>query len=240
MKLIAYMSNGYPTLEDSRERMKMFLEAGVDIVEADFPSKDPYLDSEYLQKRIFKALENESNIDVYMDSLLQLQDEVPGIEYLVNIYPETLREIGVEKFVDFMRKIGQDNVLFVGNSDPEIRKELEKHNLYASSFVTREMLPEDLEVTKNANGFVYLQAFGDENTYSKEYPTLKDCVDKVRTVCDGRPIYCGIGIHSNERLAAVRDAGADGAFLGSIVLRKEDAGEDLRPYLEELHQIANQ
>lgn len=240
MKLIAYLSNGYPTLEESNARGKFFVEHGVDILEADFPGHDPYLDSEYLQRRIFAALKNESNYDVYMDALIKLQEEVPGVEYLVNIYEYTVREIGVDKFVNFMRKIKQNQVLLIGITDPAVRQELEAHGLYASSYVTRSMLPQELELAKAANGFVYMQGFGDESEFSKEYPTLKDCVTKVKEVIGTeRPVYVGVGLHTFERIREVQQSGADGAFLGSIILRKEDAGEDMGEYLSKIREIAN-
>lgn len=240
MKLIAYLSNGYPTLVESNTRGKFFVEHGVDILEADFPGSDPYLDSEYLQRRIFAALHNESNYDVYMDMLIKLQEEVPGVQYLVNIYEYTVREIGMQKFVEFMQKINQNQVLLIGTTIPAVRKELEQHQLYASSYVTRGMLPVDLELAGLSNGFIYMQGFGDESEYSKEYPTLKDCINKVREVIGrNRPIYVGVGLHSFERVREVQQSGADGAFLGSIILRREDAGEDMGEYLKKLRAIAD-
>lgn len=241
MKLIAYLSNGYPTLEKSNQRGKFFVENGVDIIEADFPAKDPYLDSYYLRSRIFTALDAEANYDRYIEMLVKLLDDVPGMQYLVNIYEETLKEIGIEKFVDFMRKIGQNQVLLVGKTDETVRDALEANQLYASSFVTRAMLEEDLELAGRSNGFIYLEGFGDESTYSKDYPTLKDCVQKVREVIGpDRQIYVGIGLHTLDRIRETARAGADGGFLGSIILRKEDAGEDMAAYLKEIRQAANE
>jgi tryptophan synthase alpha chain len=240
MKLIAYLSNGYPTLEESNARGKFFIQHGIDILEADFPGSDPYLDSEYLQRRIFAALKNESNYDKYMEMLIKLKVETPGVQYLINIYEYTIREIGVEKFIRFMHNINQSQVLLIGKTDPDVRKALKENQLYVSSYVTRGMLSEDLELASNSNGFVYMQGFGDEKEYSNEYPTLKDCVTKVREVIGSdRPIYVGVGLHTFERVVQVQQSGADGAFLGSIVLRKEDSGEDMSEYLSKLRKIAD-
>ena len=128
----------------------------------------------------------------------------------------------------------------IGITDPAVRQELEAHGLYASSYVTRSMLPQELELAKAANGFVYMQGFGDESEFSKEYPTLKDCVTKVKEVIGTeRPVYVGVGLHTFERIREVQQSGADGAFLGSIILRKEDAGEDMGEYLSKIREIAN-
>ena len=107
MKLIAYLSNGYPTLEESNARGKFFVELWRGHPRSRFPRARSYLDSNTCKGVFFAALKNESNYDVYMDALIKLQEEVPSVEYLVNIYEYTVREIGVDKFVSFMRKIKQ-------------------------------------------------------------------------------------------------------------------------------------
>ena len=238
MKLIAYLSNGYPNLKESNNRAIEFVKAGVDIIEADFPSKDPYLDSEYLQNRIFAALKEESNYDKYMQSLLNLSNSLKNVEFLINIYPETIREIGLDKFLEFMNKLNQNEVLLVGNKDLEVRKKLEKAGLSVSVFVTRKMNEEDLKIAKEGNGFVYMEAFAYDGSTNKDYPDLKDCVAKVRSLIGDRKIYCGVGIHTKELFKQVKDSGADGAFLGSILLKMEDDGEDVLGYIKELKSIA--
>lgn len=239
MKLIAYLSNGYPSLDKSSERAIEFVESGVDVIEADFPAKDPYLDSDYLKNRIFNALKNDDNYDNYMNELLDLSKKLDGVEFLINIYPETLREIGFDKFAKFMDDLGQKEILLVGNTDPDAKKKLIEMGLKVSAFVTREMKQEDLNYASESNGFVYLEAFSYEDKNSDKYPELKDCLKKVReTIGPDRKIYCGVGIHNEELLKEVKEAGADGAFLGSIVLRKEDAGEDVSEYIRKLNKIA--
>ena len=58
MKLICYLSNGYPTIESSVEMAGIYSEAGCDVIEIDFPSRNPYLESELISGRMAKALEN--------------------------------------------------------------------------------------------------------------------------------------------------------------------------------------
>lgn len=239
MKLIAYLSNGYPSLEESTKRGIDFVEAGVDVLEADLPSTDPYLDSPFLQKRIFAALDKEADYEKYMESLLSLRKKLPNTEFLVNIYVETLDQIGLERFISFMRDLKENQVLLVGDGYDNLRKGLEDAGLYASSYVTRQMRKEELELAQRANGFVYMQAFWNDDENSKEYPTIKACVKKVREIIGpDRQIYCGVGIHTPEKLREVYEAGADGAFLGSIVLEIEGYQDQLN-CIKELRKVAD-
>jgi len=240
MKLIAYLSNGYPSLDDSLRRGIDYVGAGVDIIEADIPSHDPYLDSDYLKKRILSALDREPDYEKYMASLLELKKAVPDAGFMVNIYVETLAGIGVDRFSAFMNDLGEKEVLLVGPEFKGLRSELETLGFYASSFVTREMCEEDLELASRSNGFIYLEGFNDNKKYNQEYPELKDCVAKVREIIGyKRNIYVGIGVHTPERLAEVRESGADGAFLGSMVLKKENDKEEQLKFLRHLRLIAD-
>lgn len=240
MKLIGYLSNGYPTLEASRERAKHYVNNGVDIIEADFPTQDPYLDSDFLKVRIFGALDQTTDYELYMDNILQIKKENKDVDFLINIYEATVKEIGYDRFAQFMGELGQNEVLLAGKEYPEVREELEARNLYASSFVTRAMEPEDLELAGESNGFIYMQGFGEPSEYSKEYPTLKECVAKVRSVIGPeRNIFVGIGVHTPELLEEVYESGADGSFLGSIVIKKEADKNVQGEYLQELRRIAD-
>ena len=48
MNLICYLSNGYPTIEKSIEVAQTYVSAGCDMIEIDFPSRDPFLEGEFI------------------------------------------------------------------------------------------------------------------------------------------------------------------------------------------------
>lgn len=239
MKLIGYLSNGYPTLEESKERALRYVKNGVEIIEADFPAEDPYLDNDLLKSRIFKARENTTNYEDYMEAIIDLHKELPNIELMINIYERTLLVIGVDRFAEFMKEINTNAFLLAGNEFPELRKQLEDKGLFMSSFVTRAMHEEDLKLAGESNGFIYMEGFGDETKYSAKYPELKDCIQKVRSIIGNeRKINCGIGVHTPELLKEVYDAGADGVFLGSMVIKLEDDLEKQEALIRDLSLIA--
>ena len=239
MKLIGYLSNGYPTIEDSKERAIRYVNNGIEIIEADFPAEDPYLDNDLLKARIFKARENTSDYEDYMAAIVDIHKTMPDIKIMINIYERTLQVIGIERFVRFMKDIDENDFLLAGNEFPQLRDELEKHDLYLSSFVTRAMHEEDLKLAARSNGFIYLEGFGDESKYSPIYPNLKDCAKKVRSIIgDDRNIFCGIGVHTPELLKEVYEAGCDGVFLGSMVIKLEDNLDEQSKLIQDLAKIA--
>lgn len=66
MKLICYLSNGYPTLEESERMAQTYVASGVDTIEIDFPSRNPFLESEFIANRMRIALTNCDNYGNYM------------------------------------------------------------------------------------------------------------------------------------------------------------------------------
>ena len=56
MEIICYLSNGYPTIEVSYNMAVEYADAGCKMMEVDFPSRNPYLESDYIAGRMKKAL----------------------------------------------------------------------------------------------------------------------------------------------------------------------------------------
>ena len=56
MEIICYLSNGYPTIEASYNMAMEYADAGCKMMEVDFPSRNPYLESDYIAGRMEKAL----------------------------------------------------------------------------------------------------------------------------------------------------------------------------------------
>ena len=101
MEIICYLSNGYPTIEASYKIAHEYADAGCKMMEVDFPSRNPYLESDFLKARMGKALEACDDYDKYMESIIRLKKEFPEIKMLVLAYENTVLEIGTEKFINF-------------------------------------------------------------------------------------------------------------------------------------------
>ena len=53
MEIICYLSNGYPTIEASYNMAVEYADAGCRMMEVDFPSRNPYLESDYIAGKIY-------------------------------------------------------------------------------------------------------------------------------------------------------------------------------------------
>lgn len=219
MKLICYLSNGYPSIEKSIEMAKNYVDAGCDIIEVDFPSKNPYLEGEYIANRMKVALENCSDYEKYMDGIVRIKKENPHTKFILLSYENTLLEIGVERFISFCRENGFSDMIYVGSNNLEVMEKLINNGIKLSCYVQFHMPEEEVEAALTSNGFVYMQAKPTTGNINPEFPTLKHCIDHLKKRGVNREIYCGVGIYTPEDIKMARDAGADGVFVGSTILK---------------------
>lgn len=218
MEVILYLSNGYPSLESSYQTAIEYADAGCRMMEIDFPSRDPYLEGEYIADRMAKALEVCDDYEKYMESMVRIKERLPEVHFLVLAYENTIEEIGTERFIKFCKDNEFEDVLMVGLKDETVKNEMIKSGLKVSCYVQFHMLPEEIESAKASNGFVYMQAKPNGNI-NPDYPTLKDCIRHLRDCGIDRPIYCGVGVHAPEDVKMVKEAGGDAAFVGSTILK---------------------
>ena len=239
MDIILYLSNGYPTLDASLQMAKEYADAGCGIIEIDFPSHDPYLESKLIAGRMAKSLEACDDYDKYMEEIVRVKQELPNVKLLVLSYENTIQEIGPDKFIKFCLDNDFKDVLLVGLSSNEIKDKIIAAGIRVSCYVQFQMLPEEIESAKNSNGFVSLQAKPNETQgyVNPKYPTLKDCVQCLRDAGIDRPIYCGVGVHAPEDVKMVKEAGGDAAFVGSAILKLQD---DIPAMKEKIREFAAQ
>ena len=220
MEIICYLSSGYPTIESSIEVANDYAKAGCKIIEVDFPSRDPYLEGEYIADRMKKALEYCDDYNKYMDFIVSLKRNLPDVKLLVLAYENTVEEIGVDKFIRFSLDNDLKDILLVGVKDDTIKNKIISAGLLVSCYVHFHLTEEEIELAKRSNGFVYLQAkpYADQILHPK-YKTLKDAVGYLRELGIDRPIYCGVGVHEPKDVTTVKEAGGDAAFVGSAILK---------------------
>lgn len=239
MNLICYLSNGYPTIESSIQMAKEYVDAGCNILEIDFPSHDPFLESELISNRMSRALEVCDDYEKYMEEIVTIHRELPEAKILVLSYENTIEAIGISKFIAFCKENGFEDVLLVGLTSNKIKDQIIAAGLKVSCYVQFQMLEEEIESAKQSNGFVYMQAkaVADQGYVNEKYPTLKDCIQGLRDHGIDRPIYCGVGVHTPEDARMVKEAGADGAFIGSTILNLQNDLPAMKAKIKEFADV---
>lgn len=223
MDLICYLSNGYPSIESSIDVAKTYVEAGCDIIEIDFPSRDPFLEGEFISNRMSEALKACDDYDKYMEGMIKIKKLLPQTAFILLVYENTIKEIGVEKFINFCIENNFNDIILCGLEDDKIKNSIISNNLRVSCYVQRKLDRTEILYAKESNGFVYLQAkTRDISEINETYPTLESCISYLRKEGIDRPIYCGVGIHSPEDALCAKNAKADAIFVGSAILKVQE------------------
>ncbi len=237
MKLICYLCNGYPSIEKSIEVAKLYADAGCDIIEIDFPSPDPYLESDLIKGRMAKALEACSDYDAYMEGMIRIKHNLPQTRFILMVYENVIHAIGYEKFIRFCLDNDFRDMILVGIQDDVIKNKLIADGIRVSCYVQFSLLEQEVAYAKQSNGFVYMQAKPAPGQARPEYPELKDCIRYLREQGITNPIYCGVGIHQPEDAAMAKAAGADAVFVGSTILKLHDEPEKMAAKIREFSAV---
>ncbi len=234
MNLIGYLSNGYPTIEDSIEMAKTYFNAGCDIIEIDFPDTNPFLENELIQSRMQKALENCSDYDKYMEGMIKVKKDIPNAKFILLAYESTVKKIGKEKFASFAIDNGFLDLIYVGLENNEIKDYLISRGMKVSCYVQYQLDDKEVDYALSSNGFTYLQAKPTHGKMKDGYETLDKCIKYLKDKGIKEQIYCGVGVHTVDDVAMVKEAGADGAFVGSAILKLHDNKEALIQMIKDL------
>ncbi|SHE65251.1 tryptophan synthase subunit alpha [Clostridium fallax] len=235
-KLISYLSFGYPSIDKSLEMAKHYIESGCDMIECDFPTDNAFLDSELISGRMKKALESCSDYDKYFEGIKTLRKLYPQIPLILLAYDHTIRKIGVEKYVDFCKENNTMDMILVGIEDESVKKKLIDNGIKISCYVQYFLDKREIEIAKNSNGFTYMQGKPTNCKPKEGYETLKDCINYLRESGLKNPVYCGVGISTPEDIKMAKDAGADGVFVGSAIMNRQNDIEEMKRYIRLLKE----
>lgn len=212
----------------------IYSEAGCDVIEIDFPSRNPYLESELISGRMAKALENCSDFQSYMEGMQEAKKKNPNTSFILLSYENTIKEMGYGAFEKFCLEQGFLDLILVGLEDDTIKNKLIEAGIRVSCYVQYHLDEAEVESAIHSNGFVYLQAKPTTGNVNPDYPELKDCIQYLRSRGITRPIYCGVGIYQPEDVRMAKEAGADGVFVGSTILKLHDDVPALKEKIKEL------
>ena len=240
MRLICYLSNGYPSIEASVRLAQEYVEAGCDIIEVDFPAVNPYLESEYIAGRMKAALEKCDDYGEYMDGIKQMKNNHPDTKFIIIAYEDTILSIGLERFVAFCLENDICDIIYVGGTNEQAKNRLVESGIKISCYVQFHMPEEEIDAAQNSNGFVYMQAKPTNGNVNVQYPALKDCIDELRRRGIAQEIYAGVGIHTIEDLQLARESGADAVFVGSSILKLQEDVPRMKAVIAEFKKACNE
>lgn len=230
--LVSGVPVGYPSLEETRRLVDLYIESGIDIVEFSMPAKDPYIDSKIIAESNVRALDLEPNLDRYFDTMYAIRKERPDEPFYMMAYADLIQSYGLEEFVKHLVKIGIDGIELPDKDEmvPELAEELDallKDNEIYRIYILHHPFDEEYleEIAKDASGFIILQSAADQKgERPKVLPDNRTHIEKVRANTD-IPVILGYGIRDAERAKEAVAMEPDGVLVGTSMVEHINDGD---------------
>jgi tryptophan synthase alpha chain len=245
--LIPFTVLGDPDIETSLEIIKAIINGGADILELGIAFSDPIADGPTIQSADIRALEKHIDTDKAFEMIKQIR-AFTDIPVGLLVYYNLVLQRYPEKFYSDAKKAGVNGILIADMPVEEadnIVKIAKKTGIDTVFIVSPLTSDERLrEITKNTTGFVYvvsrLGVTGARKDISQGTISL---LKRIRPLT--RLTLCvGFGISTADHVERLCKAGADGAIVGSAIVKlieknmnnKKRMLEDISKFVKELKQ----
>jgi tryptophan synthase alpha chain len=233
--LVAYLMGHDPDPKAFFANAASLIEGGADILEVGIPFSDPVADGPVIQAAGARALSAGATPQKILDAIGELSSQF-AIPLVVLTYYNPILAMGIEQFMRNASDKGVSGIVVPDlpmEEGDKFRDMALKHNIdsiYLAAPNTSEKRL--LSIVEKSTGFVYLVSLygvtGPRDTLS---PQAVETVKKVTSLTKGRiPVSAGFGISQPQHVSALLRAGADGAIVGSALVRTvaehlDDPGE---------------
>jgi len=220
--LVPFIVIGDPDYNTSLKIVKTIVESGADILELGFPFSDPIADGPTIQAADVRALKKGINTDKNFKFIKEIR-KFTDIPIGLLVYYNLIYQRGINKFFYDCKLAGITSVLAadvpVEEAD-DIIQAARKHKIDTVFIVSPLTDNKRLkEITKKTKGFIYIVArLGVTGARQDMQQSTLKLIKRVKKQTK-LPLCVGFGISKPEHIKAICKAGADGAIVGSAIVK---------------------
>ena len=221
--LMPFLTAGDPNLATTRAALLALKEAGADLVELGIPYSDPLADGPVIQAAAGRALAAGTTLAGVLELLSSLKGELE-LPVVLFTYSNPLLNCGMESFCQQAAAAGAAGLLV-----PDLPlEEAERLSPIAAAagldlvlLVAPTTPPQRMaRIVAASRGFTYLVSVtGVTGERSQMETRVAGLVQQIKAL-GPTPVAVGFGISGVEQAVQVRDWGADGAIVGSALVKR--------------------
>ncbi len=244
--LICYVVAGYPDIRTSEDIITSLINGGADIIEIGIPFSDPIADGSAIQDAIQNSLTSGTTPDMCLELASRIRKTFPDIPLIIMTYSNILFRKGYIQFAQQAKESGIDGFIVPDIPIEEAKEYLDsvkKIGISAIFLVSPNTSEKRLKIiSKICTGFLYvISIFGTtgERKGFDEY-TIESIKRVKKVIADNLPLAVGFGISNPQHVRYMIDAGADGAIIGSAIIKKIKETENKDLLLNTLNRFAHE
>jgi tryptophan synthase alpha chain len=220
LALIAYLTVGYPRIDDTPSLVEAAAQSGADAIELGIPFSDPLADGRTIQAASQVALAGGVTVARSLDAakMARRKTDVP---LLFMTYLNPILAYGLERFCRAASEAGVDGLIVPDlppSESAELRRAADAHGIDLVFFVAPTSSVAGIAAAcQAATGFIYCIAVtGVTGARAQLDPAVLPMIETVRRHTQ-LPIVVGFGISKPEHLEALTGK-ADGVIVASALL----------------------
>ncbi len=221
--LMPFVMAGDPDIETTVQILLRLEEAGADLIELGIPHSDPLADGPVIQASASRALKSGTTISGVLNMLSSLKGKL-SIPIILFTYSNILLSRGIEAFCQDASEAGVSG-LVVPDLPLEEAERLSplalKEGLDLILLVAPTTPKERMKrISDSSSGFTYLVSVtgvtGERAIVEDRVESLVEELSKFSSL----PIAVGFGISGPDQIRQVSSWGADGAIVGSALVKR--------------------
>lgn len=193
-----------------------------DLLEIGFPYSDPLADGPTIQNADNRALRSGSNTDEVFEFIKKIRS-VTDVPITVLAYANIVYQRGIERFYLDAKKAGVDGVLVpdvpVEESGPFV--DASRNARIDPIFIVTHTTTNNRlkKILRRAKGYLYvISVLGVTGARSSISPKIPRLIKRIK--CNtSLPLAVGFGISERKHLKILKKSGADGAIVGSALIK---------------------
>jgi len=223
LALMPFIMAGDPNIEITSEILLKLQENGADLIELGIPYSDPLADGPVIQLAASRALKSGTSLRKVIKLLESLKGKL-NIPIILFSYLNPLLCFGFEQFCEMASNAGVSGLII---PDLPLEEAYKFSKIVSNHYMDLILLVAPTtpfermkQISNHTKGFTYLVSVtgvtGERNNMENRVENLIAKLKEVNT----NPIAVGFGISEIKHIQQVRKWGADGAIVGSALVKR--------------------
>ncbi|MEJ5928504.1 tryptophan synthase subunit alpha [Corynebacterium sp. H128] len=227
-KFVPFVMLGDPGPAECLKIIDTLIAAGADALELGIPFSDPVADGPTIQRSHLRA--SATDVHVALDLIAQIRAKYPALPIGLLVYGNVAFSLGFDEFYGAVAAAGADSVLIpdVPIRESRLFREAARRHGVQQVFIAppHSSLATLTMVAEHSEGYIYAVSRNGVTGTEREasMASLSDVVANATT-----PVLLGFGISTPEHVRAAIESGANGAIVGSALVKliEHYEGEEL-------------